>query len=147
MCPKRRRRKRRRRVFLENKILSLETILSAYTRTHTHRRRNPHTQAFWPYKAKKYIYIKNTQLKNGQQMPGRPEWMKTSERNRKHGRSNNFGKRNVFRLDFNESREGFCFIICVWMMCASALSFCFAKWFMLHTRHPLLLLLCYYIWL
>ena len=32
----------------------------------------------------------------------------TSARNRKHGRSTSFGKRNVFRLDLNECKESFC---------------------------------------
>ena len=32
-------------------------------------------------------------------------WMKTASRNRKHGRSTHFGKRNVFRLHLNESME------------------------------------------
>ena len=34
--------------------------------------------------------------------------MDEDERNRKHGRSTIFVKRHVFRLDLNESREGFC---------------------------------------
>ena len=34
--------------------------------------------------------------------------MDKDARNRKHGRSTILGKRNVFRLDLNESREGFC---------------------------------------
>ena len=33
-------------IFLKRKILSLETILSAYTRTHTHRQKHPHTRCF-----------------------------------------------------------------------------------------------------
>ena len=36
--------------------------------------------------------------------------MKTAARNRKHGRSTRFGKRNVFRLPLNESWECFCWI-------------------------------------
>ena len=36
--------------------------------------------------------------------------MKTAARNRKHGRSTRFGKRNVFRLPLNESGECFCWI-------------------------------------
>ena len=36
--------------------------------------------------------------------------MKTAARNRKHGRSTCFRKRNVFRLPLNESRECFCWI-------------------------------------
>ena len=42
-------------------------------------------------------------LKNGQRTETRR--MKTAARNGKHGR---FGKRNVLRLDVNESRKGFC---------------------------------------
>ena len=53
---------RRRKVFLKHKIVSVETVISAYT----HRQRHPHAQAFWPYKAKIYT------AQNGQQMPGRP---------------------------------------------------------------------------
>ena len=34
--------------------------------------------------------------------------MKTAARNKKHGRFTVFGKRTVFKLHLNESREGFC---------------------------------------
>ena len=52
------------KVFLKNKLLSLETILGAYTQTEAHA--HTHTQAFWPCKTKIYA------AQNGQQMPGRP---------------------------------------------------------------------------
>ena len=46
------------------KILSIETILSIYT--HTHTQRHPYTWAFWPYKAK------FTQLKTASTCDGNP---------------------------------------------------------------------------
>ena len=36
------------------------------------------------------------------------EWIKTSAQNTKHGRSTILEKENVFRLDLNESGDGFC---------------------------------------
>ena len=44
----------------------------------------------------------------GSKRPGDLEWMRTSARNRKIWQVYNFGKRNVFRLQLNEPREGFC---------------------------------------
>ena len=85
------------KVFLKRKILSLETILSAYTCTHTHRQRHPHTQAFSPYKAK----IDTAQ--SGQQTPGRPGMDEDSSTKQKTWQVYNLGK-EMF-LDLNESRE------------------------------------------
>ena len=98
------------KVFLKRKILSLETYsMCAHTHTHTHphththtlTQRHPYTQAFWLYKAK------CTQFKNGQQTPGRLG-MDEDSTEQKTWQVYNFGKRNVFRLDLNESREDFC---------------------------------------
>ena len=58
---------------------------------------HPHTQAFRLCKAK------YTQLKTGSKRPGNLERME-----QKTWLVYNFGKRNVFRLDLNESKEGFC---------------------------------------
>ena len=98
-------------VFLKCKMLSLETVLSAcacthahthtHTHTHTHAQRHPHTQAFWLYKAK------FTQLKTGSKHVGDLEWIKTSARNRRHGRSTILGKEML--LDYIwMSPERFC---------------------------------------
>ena len=69
-------------VFLKRKVLPLERIHSythtdRVTRTHKH---SDHTK------------LKQTQLKTGSKRPGDLERMKTSERNRKHGRCTILGK-------------------------------------------------------
>ena len=80
------------KVFLKRKILSLETILSARARTHTHTHRGTRTHKHSDYKSSK--------------RPGDLEWIRRTEQ--KTWQVYSFGKRNVFRLDLNESREGFC---------------------------------------
>ena len=61
------------KVFLQHKILSLETILSASAPPppppHTHTHMHPHTQSLWLYKSK------YTQLKTGSKRPGDLEWI------------------------------------------------------------------------
>ena len=85
-------------MFLKHKIVSMETVISAYT----HRQCHPHAQAFWPYKAKIYT------AQNGQQMPRRPGMDEDISMEQETCQVYSFGKRNVSRLGLNESREGFC---------------------------------------
>ena len=88
------------KIFVKRKILSIETILSAYTRehTHTHTHRGTRTHEHSEYKAKF--------TQNGQQTETWDGWRQAA-RNRKHGRSAVLGK-YIFRLHLNESREGLC---------------------------------------
>ena len=65
---------------LKRKIFSVETILSAYIRTHRHRGTSTHNHS------------DHTKLKIHSLSLGDLEWMKTSARNRKHGRSTILGK-------------------------------------------------------
>ena len=81
------------KVFVKRKIVSLETILSAYARAHTH----PYTQAFQLYKVKFTTDSKR-----------RLEMDEDSSTDQKTWQVYNFVKRNIFRLHLNESREGFC---------------------------------------
>ena len=75
------------KVFVKCKTLSIETVLSA------------HTQAFC------YTKLNVYSLKLAAK--GDSRWMKSAPWNRKHGRST-VSEMNVFRLQLNESREGFC---------------------------------------
>ena len=89
--------------------MSIETILSIHTCTHTHARTHAHThRGTHTRKYSDHTKLKYPQLKMGSKCLGDLEWMKTSAQNKKHGRSTIFGKKKVFRLDLNESREGFC---------------------------------------
>ena len=80
--------------------MSLETILSAYTCTHTHTHRGTRT-----HKHSDHTKQKIDTAHNGQQMLGRPG-MDEDSTEQKTWQVYNFGKRNVFRLDLNESPEG-----------------------------------------
>ena len=79
------------KVFLMHKILSLETILSAFTHAHTH----THThmdRGTRTHKHSDLTKLKYTQLETGSKRSGDLEWMKTAAWNRKHGRSTSLGK-------------------------------------------------------
>ena len=78
------------------KLLSIETILSTYTRTGTHTQKNSDYTKL----------IKFTQLKTGSKQ--RFETDEDSSMEQKTWQVYSFGKRNVFRLHLNESRKGFC---------------------------------------
>ena len=72
-------------VSVKRNILSIETILSAYTRVHT--QRHPDTRALWPFKAK----LRSIQpTANGDW-----RWMKTVAQNRKQDRSTVLGKETL----------------------------------------------------
>ena len=93
------------KVFLKRRILFLETILSAYTCTHTHTHRDRGTRT---HKHSDHTKLKTDPAQNGQQTPWRPGMVEDISTKQKTWQVYNFGKRNVFRLDLNESREGFC---------------------------------------
>ena len=84
-------------VFIKYKILSVETVLRAYTYTH----RDTHT-----YKHTDYTKLNLHNLKQAANQDSR--WIKTAVQNIRHGRSIIWGKEMFYRLHLNESREGFC---------------------------------------
>ena len=124
------------KIFIKRKILSIETIESAHTRTQRH----PHTRVFRLYTAKftqlktgsKILSIetiesahtrtrtqrhphtrvfrlykaKFTQLKTGSKR--RLQLDEDSSTEQKTWQPYSFGKRYVFRVHLNEPREGFC---------------------------------------
>ena len=69
---------------------------------HTHTHRHPHTQAFRPYKAKIY-----TAQNRQEMMPRRPGIDEDISMDQKTWKVYNLGI-FFYRLDLNESKEGFC---------------------------------------
>ena len=97
-------------------------------RIHTHTHTHKHTQAVWPYKAKIYT------AQNRQQTPGRPGTDEDISMEQKTWQAYNFGKRNVFRLDMNESRQGFCQTGRVTLRCLVGLTIWNHQWLSLWQR-------------
>ena len=107
-------------VFVKRKILTIKTVLSTHahtharTHTHTHTQSTAHTHTTHTHRGtrKHSDYTKQQQNHSLKQAANKNlRWMKTAEQKRKHGNQvyilwNVF--RLQFRLQFNESREGFC---------------------------------------
>ena len=112
------------KVFVKYKILSIETVVSActcmrehkHTHTHTHTRTHTHTHTHTHTRTRtrthththKHSDYKKVTLHSLKWAANRDLMDKKSRMKQKTCQVYNFGKRNVFSLHLNESREGFC---------------------------------------
>ena len=84
--------------------MSLETILSTHTHMHTHTHTHTH-RGTSTHKHSDYTKLNIHSLK--QEENTRETWNESRCMEQKTRQVYNFGKRNVFRFDLNESRVGF----------------------------------------